>query len=218
MKKGLVFMTGLISLSLLIPITAFADKKASNSDIIVSANEDFQELVNSVVEVKKQHPDWTEDEIVTLINDNQNIQKGVTDIWNSLTDSEKKLVIRYPFDALKVNEAKDVATSQTELKFEHNGLGDRSDAFRHGMWNAKMTLLIGKEKAELFATAHEDKDTTGIESDGYLKIEHKNMDLHNNAIGREKALLYLDASDDQLANIIYGLIEQNNSEFIWLHE
>ena len=33
--------------------------------------------------------------------------------------------------------------------------------------------LIGSEKAELFATAHEDKDTTGNESDGYTKDEHK---------------------------------------------
>lgn len=59
---------------------------------------------------------------------------------------------------MRVNEAKNIATSQTEAKFGFNGLGDRSDAFRHGIWNAEMTVLIGKEKAELFATAHEDKD------------------------------------------------------------
>ena len=56
---------------------------------------------------------------------------------------------------------------------EKNGLGDRSDAFRHGIWNAEMTVLIGSEKAELFATAHEDKDTTGNESDGYTKDEQQ---------------------------------------------
>ena len=72
-------------------------------------------------------------------------------------------MIRYPFDALKVNKAKEIATKQTERKFGKNGLGDRSDAFRHGIWNAEMTVLIGSEKAELFATAHEDKDTTGNE-------------------------------------------------------
>ena len=32
-----------------------------------------------------------------------------------------------------------------------------------------MTVLIGKEKAELFATAHEDKDVSGNEADGYPK-------------------------------------------------
>lgn len=49
--------------------------------------------------------------------------RSVIDIWNALTDSEKKLCIRYPFDALKVNTAKDIATSQTEAKFGVNGLG-----------------------------------------------------------------------------------------------
>ena len=39
-----------------------------------------------------------------------------------------------------------------------------------------MTVLIGKERAELFATAHEDKDVTGTESDGYPKTAHKDMD------------------------------------------
>lgn len=41
--------------------------------------------------------------------------------------------------------------------------------FCHGIWNAEMTVLIGKERAELFATAHEDKDVTGTESDGIQK-------------------------------------------------
>ena len=48
-----------------------------------------------------------------------------------------------------------------------------------------MTVLIGKERAELFATAHEDKDVTGTESDGYPKTAHRDMDLHNNEVGRE---------------------------------
>ena len=42
-----------------------------------------------------------------------------------------------------------------------------------------------KERAELFATAHEDKDVTGTESDGYPKTAHRDMDLHNNEVGRE---------------------------------
>lgn len=50
------------------------------------------------------------------------------------------------FAALKVNEDKNIATTQTENKFGSNGLGDRSDAFRLGIWNAEMTVLIGKEK------------------------------------------------------------------------
>ena len=53
----------------------------------------------------------------------QTMKRGIADIWNALTETEKKLCIRYPFDALKVNKAKNIATSQTEAKFGTNGLG-----------------------------------------------------------------------------------------------
>mgnify|MGYP000261307902 FL=1 len=143
---------------------------------------------------------------------------GIIDIWNALTDSEKKLCIRYPFDALKVNKAKNIATSQTEAKFGTNGLGNRSDAFRHGIWNAEMTVLIGKERAELFATAHEDKDVTGTESDGYPKTAHRDMDLHNNEVGREIGEKNKEASESEMADIIYQEIYSATTSFIWLHE
>ena len=75
--------------------------------------------------------------------------RGITDIWNSLTESEKRLCIRYPFDALKVNTARKIATEQTERKFGYSGLGDRSDAFRHGIWNAEMSILLGSKKSRV---------------------------------------------------------------------
>ena len=157
--------------------------------------------------------------ILLIMNDNhQRSTRGIIDIWNALTESEKKLCIRYPFDALKVNTAKDIATTQTEAKFGTNGLGDRSDAFRHGIWNAEMTILIGKEKAELFATAHEDKDVTGNESDGYSKVEHRDMDLHNNEVGRAIGEKNSSASEDEIADIIYQDIYSATSQFVWLHE
>ena len=103
------------------------------------------------------------------------MRKGLLIYGTHLLNPKKKLCIRYPFDALKVNTAKNIATNQTEIKFGRNGLGDKSDAFRHGIWNAEMTILIGKEKAELFATAHEDKDVTGTEPDGFPKTAHRDM-------------------------------------------
>jgi len=144
--------------------------------------------------------------------------RGITDIWNALTDSEKKLVIRYPFDALKVNTAKNIATNQTEIKFGRNGLGDKSDAFRHGIWNAEMTVLIGIEKAELFATAHEDKDISGNEADGFSKTAHKEMDLHNNEIGRQIGQKNENLNESEMSDLIYQEINKVNSNFIWLHE
>ena len=119
---------------------------------------------------------------------------------------------------MDVNTAKNIATTQTERMFGYNGLGDRSDAFRHGIWNAEMTILIGKEKAELFATAHEDKDVTGNESDGYPKAAHKEMDLHNNIVGRDIGESNNTLSQDQMAQYIFDNINSQNTNFIWLHE
>lgn len=181
--------------------------------------ERFQELVNIVVDLKL---DIKDDEMVFTIleekAENNILRSSIGDIWNALTETEKKLLIKYPFDALKVNTAKNIATTQTEIKFGYSGLGDRSDAFRHGIWNAEMTILIGENKAELFATAHEDINTEGYESDGFLKTEHRNMDLHNNGIGREIGKNSGSITENELADIIYGNIYSNTSRFIWLHE
>ena len=81
-----------------------------------------------------------------------------------------------------------------------------------------MTILIGKEKAELFATAHEDKDVTGNESDGYPKTAHRDMDLHNNAVGREIGEENDKATEEELADIIYNEVMSPETQFVWLHE
>ena len=97
-------------------------------------------------------------------------------------------------------------------------MGARSDAFRHGLWNAEMTVLIGKDKAELFATAHEDKDVTGTESDGYPKTSHRDMDLHNNEIGRKIGEKHSGASEDEMGDIVYNEVFSESTQFIWLHD
>lgn len=183
---------------------------------------EMEKLIDMVLEIKNANPGKSEQELVEILskilNEGRGETRGIVDIWSALTEAERKLVIRYPFAALKVNDAKNIATEQTERKFGYSGLGDRSDAFRHGIWNAEMTILIGAEKAELFATAHEEKDTTGEEPDGYTKIEHKNMDLHNNSVGREIGLTYADLSEEQMADYIYEVIHQESTSFVWLHD
>ena len=182
----------------------------------------WKELIEEIAKIKRENPLKSEEEIVSIVsirvNTKDGINRGISDIWNALTETEKKLLIKYPFAALKVNDAKNIATRQTERKFVHNGLGDRSDAFRHGIWNAEMTILIGAEKAELFATAHEEKDTTGVESDGHTKLEHKNMDLHNNSVGRKIGLAHSSLSEEQMADYIYDVIYQENTPFVWLND
>ena len=202
---------------------SFTALAASNNnvgdDLQVWDQDALEELVRNIDQIKKDNAGLSEDEIINLIEKSRKAtSKSIIDIWNSLTEPEKKLVIRYPFAALDVNTAKNIATTQTERMFGYNGLGDRSDAFRHGIWNAEMTILIGKEKAELFATAHEDKDVTGNESDGYPKAAHKEMDLHNNIVGRDIGESNNTLSQDQMAQYIFDNINSQNTNFIWLHE
>ena len=114
---------------------------------------EMEKLIEVVLDIKEANPGKSEQEIFEIVSKSlENERKetrGISDIWNALTEAEKKLLIRYPLDALKVNDAKNIATRQTERKFGHNGLGDRSDAFRHGIWNAEMTILIGGRKSRI---------------------------------------------------------------------
>lgn len=219
MKRKQILVLGVVAtLCMNFSIPVFAASNPQN-DLQVNEQEEFESIIGEIQNIKTVHPEFTEDEILNTMNEIHMVEnRGIIDIWNSLTDSEKKLCIRYPFDALKVNKAKNIATDQTVKKFGENGLGNRSDAFRHGIWNAEMTILIGKEKAELFATAHEDKDVSGNESDGFPKAAHKEMDLHNNEVGRNIGEKNTDASEDELADIIYQDINSESTQFVWLHE
>ena len=219
MKRKQILILGIVvALSMNFSIPALAASNQQNN-LQVSEQGEFETIIDEIQNIKAAHPEFTEDEILNVMNEIHAIKnRGIGDIWNSLTDSEKKLCIRYPFDALKVNKAKNIATDQTVKKFGENGLGNRSDAFRHGIWNAEMAILIGKERAELFATAHEDKDVSGNEADGFPKAAHKEMDLHNNEVGRNIVAKHSSASEDELADIIYQDINSESTQFVWLHE
>ena len=220
MKGKLQWISFFLILVMFFPVSVFANENNYvGCDLIGVEESKFENLIEEIQNIETTHPEYTEEMIKNVLDErHQRSGKGIIDIWNVLTDSEKKLCIRYPFDALKVNKAKNIATSQTEAKFGTNGLGHRSDAFRHGIWNAEMTVLIGKERAELFATAHEDKDVTGTESDGYPKTAHRDMDLHNNEVGREIGEKNKEASESEMADIIYQEIYSATTSFIWLHE
>lgn len=224
MKKNIIkIVSMMLIIATISPITVQASTiQQSELNLTSMQSTEFENLISEILSIKEKHPEYKEKMILQIMNERhpqiKGSSRGIIDIWNALTESEKKLCIRYPFDALKVNTAKDIATSQTATKFGSNGLGDRSDAFRHGIWNVEMTVLIGKEKAELFATAHEDKDVTGNEADGYPKTAHRDMDLHNNEVGREIGGKNSNASEDEMAEIIYQEIYSTGTSFIWLHE
>lgn len=75
------------------------------------------------------------------------------------------------------------------LKMNPNTVGhnDETDAFRHAFMQAYLTFKVGKGIAEWIGDDHEKDENKGLRmSDDQWKKE-KNMDLWNNAIGREIA-------------------------------
>lgn len=61
----------------------------------------------------------------------------------------------------------------------HNG---GADAWRHCYWSARMTTEFGPGTAEAFGTRHENAE------DGEEPSAERDMDLHNNEVGREIGL------------------------------
>ena len=64
--------------------------------------------------------------------------------WTALTTEEKVLIALDPKRALYTKYLTDDAYTYTKDKFGYNGLGDKSDGFRHGVWNALMTRDLGQ--------------------------------------------------------------------------
>lgn len=144
--------------------------------------------------------------------------------WTSLTTSEKLLIASDPKAALIAQSCAEEAFAWTKSKFGYNGLGDKSDAYRHGSWNALMTRDISRAWAKSYATAHEDKtdaELVGKESDGYKKTAHRDMDLHNNEIGRDCVKWYeisLNCSDSTVKERVSKKLTNNkNTGLYWLH-
>ncbi len=145
------------------------------------------------------------------------------DDWRKLTTGEKLLIVSDPKAALMTDALAKLAFQWTQEKFGKNGLGDKSDGYRHGTWNALMTRDISRSWAEAYATAHEDKSQTELqqkESDGYYKYQHRNMDLNNNKVGRAQIQWYeywWNCSDATVKSRISAKLTNKSGEIIWLH-
>ncbi|MBI4708283.1 MAG: hypothetical protein HY761_10240, partial [Candidatus Omnitrophica bacterium] len=104
--------------------------------------------------------------------------------YNSLTPGERELVKKYPFAALKVNQAKEQAFKSAGNLFGGlGGEGYKGDAYRHSLWNYLMTKSVGHDLAKQFATAHEQYQQQGS-PEAKAKSD---QDLFNNAVGRNLA-------------------------------
>lgn len=145
--------------------------------------------------------------------------------WRNLSTDEKVLIATDPKKALATNTLAKKAYQWTADKFGKNGLGDKSDAFRHATWNALMTRDISRQWAKLYATAHESgKSSADLEKkagDGYKEKYHKAMDLHNNMIGRETIKWYdtaINVNDKKLKERVSKKLTNNKKTgAYWLH-
>lgn len=139
--------------------------------------------------------------------------------WNSLTPSEKLLVVLYPSDAIVVKACQEATDEYTNQYYYGWTDGDEENAFRHALWNAMMTAAIGRTQAENFATAHEawpEEDLRNAEPwNGFDAFQHKAMDLHNNQKGRDCVKWYeIFITDNTLITRVLEKI--NNGEMVIL--
>ena len=92
-----------------------------------------------------------------------------------------------------------ISWNETEKRFGKNSEESENDAFRHALWSALMTLDIGAKKTEEFTTNHEIP---------IYQNKGREMDLHNNRIGRQIAIELLESgSNISRQSIIDKIIE-----------
>ena len=95
--------------------------------------------------------------------------------YPGLTFEERKLVQKYPDQALVVYQQKGIAEKETMSLFHRDKQDDESDAYRHFLWAGLLAKELGAERAKEFLDAHE--------SDGDADDPHRAMDLANNRAG-----------------------------------
>lgn len=95
-----------------------------------------------------------------------------------LNDQERVLLLRHPIDGARVLAAANEATNETVRLYNPPLHNTNGDAFRHALWNFLMTTRVSEERAQEWGGAHEN----GTVNNPPLE---KQMDLHNNQVGRE---------------------------------
>lgn len=173
----------------------------------------------NIIDIIEENPNLDSEKIVELILPTIPYQEKAASsigessgVWN-LTDAELLLIAKHPIQALKVNACKDSADLWTDEMYPNWTDGDEGNAYRHAFWNAMMVSEIGIILAQEFATAHENHGYTDAEYrqiiiNGFNGLEHKQMDLYNNNIGRTKA--YPNNGETDVHYKLVNLIRNNS--------
>lgn len=91
--------------------------------------------------------------------------------------------------------------------------GDKANAFRHALWNALMKqAFMSNTTAKIWADAHEDSSDEQLAAEppwnGFDAFQHREMDYHNNALGRSCVAWYeFWLTPDQIADRIMAKLD-----------
>jgi hypothetical protein len=127
--------------------------------------------------------------------------------WDTLSNEEEQWVKDHPPAAVQFFIYAEQAKSETAARFSIADKEDgfRGNAFQHAFWNALMAGWGGEQLAAGMANAHENWV-------GNPAI-HKNMDLNNNAAGRQIGLDHIGASATTLANYVMTALNNGQLQF-----
>ena len=137
---------------------------------------DFQ-LKNKPVELRSKIVRHKEEYVLAL--DEEDVAALSELFEDKLTEAEVELIASNPFRAARLLQIKDTAES-TSARASQKDPSVPQDAYRHVLWSYLLTQAYDAEFAEQVGVAHETGDTGNTEAE-------RQMDLHNNAIGRNYA-------------------------------
>ncbi len=118
-----------------------------------------------------------QDGATAIILDRNDVASLSARFEEKLTDAEVDIIAKHPLRAPRLLEIKDDAES-TSARASQADEEVPQDAYRHILWSYLLTQAYGAEFAEQVGDAHEQGDTGNTQAE-------REMDLHNNAIGRK---------------------------------
>lgn len=139
MKKKvskLICMT--LILCMLMSINVFAQEgNLGNSETIAVEQSEFEKVIEEILQIQKSNPMMTEEEILVTMDakfDNAKEARGISEIWNVLTDAEKKLCMR------NVQRQLDIQQQERSLQIRDLLIGGlrkqkRQSEHRKRIWN-----------------------------------------------------------------------------------
>ena len=135
---------------------------------------------------------------------------NAAEVWNKIPEYRDKMSIseKAIFDDMLPNRklwylvSGQKASDKAEQLFPDSLYNGNGDAYRHALWNAYSSLLIGSDLTAQLTTAHENRDAP---ADYMYNHKETEMDLYNNNKGRQQAII------SNLSNIADDILQYLNN-------